>query len=172
MERTNTIASSMRETLDHFVHAFNVNDLDQVMTYFADNAVYCPGDGSEHRGCAAIRRAFEPQFSAAFGSMRFDEHDRVIDDASRKAVIRWTCRHDLAAAKSPTLLLLLQRIVVGFLVGKRFGWEGVDIFHFDGDGRIVGKFTYANYKRPLLSRSLGVPLPEGDSHRPATGLST
>jgi hypothetical protein len=156
MDEVNAPTRSMRSTLDCFVEAFNVNDLDQAMVHFADNAVYRPGDGTEYRGPAAIRRAFEPQFQGAFGSMRFDEYDRIIDEVERKAVIRWVCRHDLAGAKSPTVGLALQKMVVSLLVGRRFGWEGVDIFHFDEAGKILGKFTYANYTRPRLSRSLGM----------------
>jgi ketosteroid isomerase-like protein len=158
MTQTTNNTSSIRGAIDRFVEAFNVNDLDRVMTFFAEDAVYLPGDGSEHRGPEAIRLAFEPQFSAAFGTMRFDEHDRVIDEASRKVVIRWICRHDLAGAKPATLGLTVQRIAVGLFVGDRFGWEGLDVFHFNEAGQIVGKFTYANYSRPRLRKDLGLPL--------------
>lgn len=153
-----TSNSAVRETIDSFVEAFNVNDLDAVVTFFAEDAVYRPGDGTEHRGPAAIRRAFEPQFSGAFGTMRFDEHDRLIDEGARKAAIRWVCRHDLAGAKANNVAQLVQRLVIGTFIGQRFGWEGLDVFHFNIAGKIVGKFTYANYNRPLLKRNLGVAL--------------
>ena len=154
-------AATIRDTIDRFVEAFNVNDLDAVVAFFADDAVYKPGDGTEHRGPEAIRRAFEPQFNGAFGTMRFDEHDRLIDEAQRKAAIRWICRHDLAGAKTRGLSQALQRLMIGTFVGQRFGWEGLDVFHFNGNGQIVGKFTYANYTRPRLRRELGLPLPGG-----------
>jgi hypothetical protein len=162
---------NVRETIDRFVEAFNVNDLDRVMTFFAEDAVYRPGDGSEHRGPTAIRQAFDPQFNGAFGTMRFDEHDRLIDDTSRKAAIRWTCRHDLAGAKGYSLPLTLQRIGMGLLVGNRFGWEGLDVFHFNDAGKIVGKFTYANYTRPQLRRDLGVPLLEPTPQARSKGMA-
>lgn len=158
MTQTTSNPSGIRGTIDQFVEAFNRNDLDRVMTFFAEDAVYRPGNGSEHRGSKAIRLAFEPQFSAAFGTMRFDEHDRVIDEASGKVVIRWICRHDLAGAKPVTFGLTVQRIAVGLFVGDQFGWEGLDVFHFNKTGQIVGKFTYANYSRPQLRKDLGLPL--------------
>jgi uncharacterized protein (TIGR02246 family) len=161
MTQSRANPASIRETIDGFVEAFNVNDLDQVVTFFADDAVYKPGDGSEHRGPDAIRRAFAPQFNGAFGTMRFDEHDRLIDEGARKAAIRWICRHDLAGAKTAGLSQFLQRLVIGTFVGQRFGWEGLDVFHFDLAGKIVGKFTYANYARPRLQRELGVVLSGG-----------
>jgi hypothetical protein len=38
----------------------------------------------------------------------------------------------------------------------RAGWYGTDIFHFDDDGKIVGKYSYANYgRRPQLRSDLG-----------------
>src|SRR5581483_3595971 len=122
MDQASATSHTIRDTIDRFVAAFNVNDLDAVVTFFAKDAVYRPGDGSEHRGPVAIRRAFEPQFSGAFGTMRFDEHDRVIDDVQRKAAIRWVCRHDLTGAKTSGLSQAVQRFAVSAFVGRQFGW--------------------------------------------------
>lgn len=150
---------SMTETLDAYMEAFNAHDLDGVMTHFAEGALYRPGSGVERVGRAAIRDELEPQFSLAFGAMRFDESDRVIDEKSRKIVIRYVCRHDLGYARPTRLAHRLQRAIVGVLLGERFGWEGVDVFHFDEAGKILHKYTYAGYTRPRLEKSLGVPLP-------------
>src|SRR5580765_4974039 len=84
------IADIVRE----FVDGFNTNSLDEVMTFFADDAVYEPGNGTVHRGRDAIRKEFLPQFSNAFGAMRFIVSDQVIDERARKATIRWVCQHD------------------------------------------------------------------------------
>jgi ketosteroid isomerase-like protein len=139
------------EVLDRFVAGFNDNTLDEVMAFFAPDAIYWPGDGSEHRGVDAIRRAFLPQFSRAFGAMRFDVDDQIIDEKARKATIRWVCRHDLSTVEP-----LPARFWFTAIYGKRAGWYGTDIFHFDEQGRIIGKFSYANYyKIPALRRALG-----------------
>jgi hypothetical protein len=29
-------------------------------------------------------------------------------------------------------------------------WHGLDVFHFDTEGRITGKFTYATFRLPLM----------------------
>ena len=139
------------EVLERFVAGFNSNDLDDVMTFFSDDAVYLPGDGSEFRGRDAIRQAFLPQFSGAFGAMTFLVDDRVVDEGARKAAIRWICKHDFDRTRSPLVRLLLKA-----RYGRRAGWYGTDIFHFDQQGKIVGKFSYANYgARPQLRRDLG-----------------
>ena len=46
--------------LDAFVDGFNTNSLDDVMEFFAEDAVYEPGDGRTHRGRA--HRKIGPRF--------------------------------------------------------------------------------------------------------------
>ena len=53
----------INERVNAYLAAFNRMDLDEVMTYFAEEAVYEPGDGRVYRGHEAIRRAFQPQFA-------------------------------------------------------------------------------------------------------------
>jgi ketosteroid isomerase-like protein len=144
----------LADVLDRFNDAFNRGDLDAVMTFFADDAVYRPGDGQEHRGRAAIRAAFAPQFAGRFGAMRFDVEDTLIDAAAGKATTRWICRHDLGGDAGRRMSPLF-RLAIRARYGRRVGWRGVDVFHFDDRGRITGKFTYANYDRPQLRRELG-----------------
>ena len=144
---------SIAPVLDRFVAGFNDNDLDAVMDFFAEQAVYRPGDGKEYVGKPAIRQAFAPQFRGAFGLMSFLVDDRIVDDNARKASIRWVCRHDLRGPRGRGVPLL-QRWLFRLLYGSRFGWYGTDTFHFDGQGKITGKFTYANYGRPQVRRDL------------------
>lgn len=149
-------ATQIIETIRKYWDAFNANDLDGVMTFFSDDAIYQPGDGKTHRGKVEIRAAFEPQFNAAFGSMRFDELDRVIDVENRKMALRYVCRHDISHTKPRGLVMALQEIVVRLVLGDRFGWHGVDVFHFDAESKIKEKFTYGWYgSRPHLQRELG-----------------
>jgi len=144
-------APRIAEILRRFVEGFNTNSLDQVMTFFADAAVYEPGDGRTHRGRAAIREAFRPQFENAFGTMRFVVNDEVVDEGARKATIRWVCQHDFATVKP-----LPKRWFFKALYGRRAGWYGTDTFHFDERGKIIAKFSYANYgRRPHVRRDLG-----------------
>ncbi len=149
-------AKQMIETITKFTDAFNLNDLDQVMTFFSDDAIYEPGDGKTHRGKAEIRSAFEPQFNGAWGLMRFDERDIVIDIENLKAASCWICRHDISRSKPRGLALNLRRIITRLVVGDRFGWPGVDIFHFDAEGKIKGKYSYGAFgSRPHIDRALG-----------------
>jgi ketosteroid isomerase-like protein len=146
--------------LESYVKAFDDNDLDRAMTHFAEDAVYRTFNGVERVGLAAIRLELEPQFAGAYGALRFDEQDRFIDEKSRKATTRWICRHDLAHGNARALSLKIERAIVGRVVGDRFGWEGVDVFHFDAIGKIQALFTYATCpRRPKILKELGVSLP-------------
>jgi hypothetical protein len=149
-------ATQIVETIKKYWDAFNANDLDTVMTCFSDDSIYQPGDGKTHKGKTEIRAAFEPQFDYAFGAMRFDEVDRVFDVENRKLTIRYVCRHDISQMKPRGLVMALLKIVGRLVYGEKFGWQGVDVFHFDADGKIKGKFTYAWYGlRMHLQRGLG-----------------
>lgn len=151
---------SIAMTIESYVKAFDDNDLDRVMTHFADDAVYRTFNGVERAGHAAIRLELEPQFAGVYGALRFDEQDRFIDEKSRKATTRWICRHDLAYGQPSTLSMKIERALVRRVVGVRFGWEGVDVFHFDEKGKIEALFTYATCpRRPSIRKELGVPLP-------------
>ena len=92
----------------------------------------------------------------AFGKMRFDDHDQVIDVENQKAAFRWVCRHDISNANPKGFIMALRRIATRRLVGDCFGWQGVDIFHFSADGKIKGKFSYGIFgSRPYIQRELG-----------------
>jgi ketosteroid isomerase-like protein len=113
----------------HFVDAFNRNDLDSVMSFFADDAVYDEFNGKRNVGKAAIRAAFEPQFSGAYGKMQFLDEDLFADAETGKVMASWRCA--LTVKDEPT------------------SWRGLDLLHFAGD-KLVQKLTYAKAKVPLF----------------------
>ena len=113
-----------------FTDAFNRNDLDGVMAFMAEDAVYDEFTGAVNRGKAAIRAAFVPQFRGDHGTMRFDSEDVFVDPVAGKALIRWLCT--LETRKGPA------------------GWRGLDIVHVE-NGLITEKLTYAKAKVPLLN---------------------
>ena len=43
----------------------------------------------------------------------------------------------------------LLRLFARARYGGRLQWHGLDVFHFDADGRISGKYTYATFRLPL-----------------------
>jgi uncharacterized protein (TIGR02246 family) len=112
-----------------FIEAFNRNDLDTVMSFFADDAVYDEFNGTHNKGKAAIRAAFTPQFTGAFGKMQFLDEDLFVDAETGKVMASWRCT--LAVKGQPT------------------SWRGLDLLHFRGE-KLLRKLTYAKTKVPLF----------------------
>jgi uncharacterized protein (TIGR02246 family) len=112
-----------------FTRAFDLEDLDQVMAFFTEEAMYAEFNGKKNYGKEGIRKAFEPQFQGAFGQIRFREKDLVVDEQDSKALIRWRCTIEVD--------------------GKPQAWDGLDILHFK-DALIQEKHTYAKADVPKL----------------------
>lgn len=110
-----------------FLDAFNRYDLDAVMSYFREDAVYEELTGRVNRGLAAIRTAFAPQFTGKFGPIQFIEDDTFIDAGSGKIMSSWDMTIDQEGA--PQVM------------------RGLDLLHFVGD-KIVLKQTYVKTKSP------------------------
>ena len=109
--------------------AFNRRDLDAVMAFFRDDALYVEFNGTENRGKENIRKAFEPQFRGDFGPILFHQEDLFVDENAGKAVSRWRCTLELNGAPQE--------------------WSGLDVYVFEGE-RIKEKHTYAKAAVPLL----------------------
>lgn len=109
-----------------FTRAFNENDLDSVMAWFAMDSVYDQFDGAQARGRDEIRTAFEPQFAGAFGVMKFNEEELFVDADERKAMISWSC--SIESKQGPA------------------SWRGLDLLSFDEQMKITRKSTYAKAK--------------------------
>ena len=117
------------EVTRRFLDAFNREDLDAVMGFFADDAIYDEFNGRRNLGKAAIRAAFTPQFTGAFAAMHFLDEDLFADAATGKVMASWRCT--LSVKGQPT------------------SWRGLDLLHF-ADGKLVQKLTYAKAKSPLF----------------------
>jgi len=121
--------AELSDLVVRFTDAFNRDDLDTVMSCFADEIVYDEFNGKTSRGKAAVRAAFAPQFAGAFGKIRFATEDLFVDPVSGKALIRWLCTIEGK--------------------GRKRGWRGLDILHVAG-GKITEKLTYAKAERLAL----------------------
>jgi len=131
MAETDAAREALERLVIDFTEAFNREDIDEVMSYFADGAVYDEFNGVRNEGLAAIRKAFEPQFAGAFGRMRFHTEDMFLDVAAGKALIRWT-------------LTLEEETRAG-------AYRGLDILHFR-DGKLTEKHTYCKARIPFIRK--------------------
>ena len=119
--------AQLRDLVLRFTDAFNRDDLDATMAFFADDAIYDEFNGKRSRGHAAIRETLTPQFRGDYGRIRFHAEDLFVDATAGKALVRWLC--------------VLEKN------DKRRAWRGLDILHVR-DGRIAEKHTYAKADAP------------------------
>lgn len=112
----------LEELADGFVDAFNRQDIDTVMSFFSETAVYEDSFGAAHTSLTAIRSEFEPLLDGRLGKIHFGADDRFIDAGAGKVMDSWHLLMNIGTDKERTL-------------------RGLDLLHFDGD-RLVRKITY------------------------------
>jgi ketosteroid isomerase-like protein len=129
MSNAKTARAALEKLVIDFTEAFNRENIDEVMSYFADDALYDEFTDIRHVGKEAIRAAFEPQFAGAYGRMRFHTEDLFLDVEAGKAMIRW--------------VLTLEEET------RQGAFRGLDILHF-ANGKLTEKHTYCKAKIPLI----------------------
>ena len=77
-----------------FVDAFNRMNLDDVVAFFAEDAIYEDSTGGRHVGQEAIRSAFEPLVGGSRGKIRFDGEDVFVESDSGKVLASWRLNID------------------------------------------------------------------------------
>ena len=112
-----------------FVDAFNRQNLDDVVSFFSEDAIYEDGRGGSHTGHTAIRAAFEPLLNGARGRIRFDEEDFFTEVDTDKVMASWRLHMEIN--------------------GKPASMRGLDLLHFKGD-RLVRKLAYCKSASPTL----------------------
>ncbi len=125
-------AAELKDLTTRFVDAFNQQDLDGVVSFFSDDAVYEDSSGGSHRGPAAIRAAFAPLLAGAPGKIRFDGEDYFAEVENNKVMTSWTL-----AMKSKDKTMLMR---------------GLDILEFRGD-KLVKKLAYCKAATPHLTEA-------------------
>ncbi len=113
--------AELTELSTRFVDAFNRHDLDGIMSFFGDGAVFEDPEGKSHEGRDAIRAAFAPLVNGTMGNVRFDEEDFFLDVEAGKVMTGWR--------------VFLE------LEGKPASIRGLDLLLFEGD-KLMRKQAY------------------------------
>lgn len=117
------------ELTNQFVDAFNRCDLDGVMAFFTDDAVYEDLATVSYQGETEIRAALLPYFDGTFGRVEFIPEDLVVDADGAKVMTSWCCNMQLG--ENPTSL------------------RGLDVLHFEGK-KLKRKVPYSKTSEPLF----------------------
>ena len=118
-------------TID-FVDAFNRMNLDDVVSFFADDGIYEDSTGGRHIGHDAIRIAFEPLVGGSRGSIRFDGEDVFVETDTGKVLASWRLNLDKDGEVSVI--------------------RGIDILEFEAD-KLKKKMAYMKADKPHLENS-------------------
>ena len=115
-----------------FVDAFNRMNLDDVVSFFADDGIYEDSTGGRHIGHDAIRTAFEPLVGGSRGSIRFDGEDMFVETDTGKVLASWR--------------LILDKD------GEVSVIRGIDILEFEAD-KLKKKMAYMKADKPHLENN-------------------
>ncbi|HTW51833.1 MAG TPA: nuclear transport factor 2 family protein [Stellaceae bacterium] len=111
--------------------AFNARDVDRIVSFFAEDGVFCLSRGPEPvgrtlRGRAAIRKALADRF-VQIPDMRWENEEYILapgtDGGANRAISVWTVR-----GKGSD--------------GEDLDYQGCDIYTFDRDDKIAHKNTF------------------------------
>ena len=126
VDRYQELANLERE----FLAVFNNADVDGIMRFFTDDAVYGEVHGKVRGDLGAIRQSFEKLFSGQFGEVHFEPVDTFIDAGRDSVMSSWNLHLSLD--------------------GEKVVLEGLDLLHFRGN-KIYKKLTYGKAKVPLYA---------------------
>jgi len=115
-----------------FVDAFNRMNLDDVVSFFADDGIYEDSTGGQHIGHDAIRIAFEPLVGGSRGSIRFDGEDVFVETDTGKVLASWRLNLDKDGEVSVI--------------------RGIDILEFEAD-KLKKKMAYMKADKPHLENN-------------------
>ena len=115
-----------------FVDAFNRMNLDDVVSFFAQDGIYEDSTGGRHIGHDAIRIAFEPLVGGSRGSIRFDGEDVFVETDTGKVLASWRLNLDKGGEVS---------II-----------RGIDILEFES-GKLKKKMAYMKADKPHLENN-------------------
>ena len=117
------------ELTNQFVDAFNRQNLDDVVSFFAEDAIYEDSKGGSHQGPDAIRTAFTPLVGGAMGKIKFDDEDFFAEVDTDKVMASWTLNMEVD--------------------GQPVKMRGLDLLHFKGD-KLTRKMAYCKAKAPAF----------------------
>ena len=112
-----------------FVDTFNRMNLDDVVSFFAEDGIYEDSTGGRHIGHDAIRTAFEPLVGGSRGSIRFDGEDVFVETDTGKVLASWRLKLDKDGEVSVI--------------------RGIDILEFEAD-KLKKKMAYMKADKPHL----------------------
>ena len=109
------MSDSPESVVRRFLAAWEDPDVNKLLSFFTDDAVYNAGPRGVHSGPDAIKSEFESQLAMGFGGITSDVKSQVVREG----------------------IVLMERVDSLNLSGKRFFIDMTAAFEIGADGRII-----------------------------------
>lgn len=109
------MGNSPESTVRNFLASFTSRNVDDLVAYFSDDAVFIDGPRGVHRGRDAIRSEFDAELSMGFESIEIDVNSLVADGGT-------------------VMMEGVENYIIG---GKPFFMETIGAFDINADGLIT-----------------------------------
>lgn len=127
------------DAMEKWNHAWDLHDLEGVMSLFHENVVFENWTGGQALGRDALEKAWKPWFEN-HGGFRFVPEGLFVDETEQKVLYRWT--------------LLWLSSEKGY-EGRPEKRRGVDVISFKY-GKIIEKLTYRKTRIEINSQRISL----------------
>ena len=123
------MGNSPESTVRNFLAAFTDRNVDELVGFFSDDAVFIDGPRGLHRGKQAIRSEFEAELAMGFESIKIDVNSLVANGAT-------------------VMMEGVENYIIG---GKPFFLETIGAFDINPDG-LITRWRYSYDLKPLTEQ--------------------
>ena len=106
--------------------AYNANDIEAIVSLFADDGVFCNGDGKSYTGLQEIRSANEEVLQ--LGKLSFEGEEVFADVDDQKVLLGW--------------------VLTIAMADQEFVCRGLDVLHFSAN-KLTLKSTFFKTEMPV-----------------------
>jgi limonene-1,2-epoxide hydrolase len=132
------MGNSPESTVRNFLAAFTDRNVDELVGFFSDDAVFIDGPGGLHRGKQAIRSEFGAELAMSFASIKIDVNSLVANGG----------------------IVMMEGVENYIIGGKPFFLETIGAFDINPEGLITRR-RYSYDLKPLTEHlvAAGFPVP-------------
>jgi limonene-1,2-epoxide hydrolase len=123
------MGNSPESIVRDFLAAFTDRNVDKLVGFFSDDAVFFDGPRGVHRGKETIRSEFEAELAMGFESIKIDVNSLVANDE----------------------IVMIEGVENYIIGGKPFSLETIGAFNINTDG-LITRWRYSYDLKPLTEQ--------------------
>jgi limonene-1,2-epoxide hydrolase len=123
------MGNSQESVVRNFLAAFTDRNVDELVGFFSDDAVFIDGPRGVHRGKEAIKSEFEAELAMGFESIKIDVNSLVANGG----------------------IVMMEGVENYIIGGKPFFMETIGAFDINSDG-LITRWRYSYDLKPLTDQ--------------------